>query len=569
MKRSLAWLLAAVLIASYLMGCGGDTGNSSTPQETSRAESSAQESSQAGEESEEPTSDETVSEVYAWPLTDETVELTVFTKLLPQVEDFETNKTTLWYEEQTGVHINWIQAPSADFTTQLNLTFTNGEYPDVYACELNTDQLIMMRNGGVIEPLDDLIDNYAYYANQVFEEHPEYKDYLRAPDGHIYSLWYNDTGKHMYSTYKMFVKQSWLDQLGIESPKTTGEFEQMLIAFRDNDMNGNGDTTDEIPYMSSLDAWGGSPFYFLVYPWQLQSIRGVYKDDDGVWQLAGIQDNYKEALTWIHHLYEEGLIAEETFTQDKSQFKAILNAGSEEESVVGCFTAAYQGEVIDSTAATLPGDYTVVEPLEGPTGIKQAATNGYGEFKPRCTITTVCENPKIAMQWLDFWISEEGRLIQEYGVEEGVDYEIVDEPSIYGESTSYVRLFNLAAMQNVVWYNHTTPRNDWERIRYGATAEDGSLDTLLYEAALLYEPYYVNTGIPALSWNEDEVAAEEFSTLKADIDEYVKVNSTAFTLGERSLDEWDDYVQEIRDMGLDRYMELVAMTYDGSNVDYQ
>lgn len=571
MKRALAMILAAAMTVS-IAGCSGSNNSSSTPGSSSgsgTSSSTAGNSSTPADSNTASGTDETVSKVYDWPLVSEPTELTVFTKLLPQVEDFDTNKTTKWYEEQTGVHINWIQVPSADFTTQLNLSYASDDWPDIYSCELSTDQLLMMRNGGVIEPLDDLINNYAYWANQVFKDHPEYKDYLTAPDGHIYSLWYNDTGKHMYSTYKMFVKQAWLDKLGIKSPTTTAEFEEMLKAFRDQDMNGNGNTSDEIPYMSSMSAWGGSPFYYLVYPFQLQSIRGVYKDDSGTWQLAGVQDGYKDAMAWIHSLYEQGLIAEETFTQDKAQFKAILNVGSEAETVVGCFTAAYQGEVIDSTAATIPNDYQVVEPLTGPTGIKQAATNGYGEFKPRCTITTACKNPKVAMQWLDYWLSKDGRIIQEYGVEQGVDYEIVNQKSIYGDPTSYNRLFNLAALQNVVWYNHSTPRHDWEDVRYGAAAEDGSLDTLLYEAALVYEPYHVLTGIPALSWNEDEADAEEFTTLKAEIDEYVKSNSAAFAIGRRSLDEWDAYVKEIENMNLGRYLELVAKTYDSSKVDYK
>ena len=77
------------------------------------------------------------------------------------------------------------------------------------------------------------------------------------------------------------------------------------------------------------------------------------------------------------------------------------------------------------------------------------------------------------------------------------------------------------------------------------------------------------TGIPALSWNEDEGEAEEFSTLKAEIDEYVKSNSAAFAIGRRSLDEWDAYVKEIENMNLSRYLELVAKTYDGSKMDYK
>ena len=570
MKKSVAFLLSLILVITSLLGCGGS--NDSSVTETSQAEASQAEASQAESEESAQTQadDETVTKLYEWPLAEDGAELTIFTKLLTSIEDFDTNKTTLWYEEQTGVHINWIQAPEAEFTTQLNLNITGGEWPDIYAANLSTTELMSMRNGGVIIPLNDLIDTYAYYAHQILEEHPEYRDYLTAPDGNMYSLWYNDTGKHMYYTRKMFVKQSWLEQLGIEAPTTTQEFEDMLIAFRDNDMNGNGDTTDEVPFMSSFKAWGGSPFCYFICPFQMTSGDGIYADEDGTWHLAAAEDGYKEALTWMNHLFEEGLIAEETFTQDKNQFKAIINASSEEEAIVGCFTAAYQGEVINNGSYTQQADYVPVEPLEGPSGQKIAPSSGYGDFKARCAITSVCENPKIAIQWLDFWLSQDGRLYQEYGVEEGVDYQIVDKPSIYGSPTSYERLFELSqsTLQNIVWYNHTVPRHDWEEIRYGNALEDGSQETLLYEAALLYEDYYVPTGLKALFWIEDEVEAEEYDTLKTDINDYIETQSTAFTTGERSLDEFDMFVQELKDIGMDRYLELAGKFYGNSGVDY-
>ncbi len=566
MKKSVAFLLSLILVIASFTGCS-DSGKN----DSSKAESSKAETSQATEESVQTVEDdETVSKIYEWPLSKDGEELTIFTKLLTSIEDFDTNKTTLWYEEQTGVHVNWIQAPEAEFTTQLNLNITGGEWPDIYAANLSTTELTSMKNGGVIIPINDLIDQYAYYAHQILEEHPEYRDYLTAPDGNMYSLWYNDTGKHMYFSRKLFVKQSWLDQLGMDAPTTTQEFEDMLIAFRDNDMNGNGDPTDEVPYMSSFKAWGGTPFCYFICPFQMTSMDGIYEDENGTWHLAAAEAGYKDALTWLNHLYEEGLIAQETFTQDKNQFKAIINASSEEETIVGCFTAAYQGDVINNASYIQQGDYTPIEPLEGPTGQKIAPSNGYGDFKARCAITSVCENPKIAIQWLDFWLCPDGRLYQEYGVEEGVDYQTVDKPSIYGSPTSYERLFELSqsTLQNIVWYNHTVPRHDWEEIRYGNALEDGSQETLLYQAALLYEDYYVPTGLKALFWIEDEVEAEEYDTLKTDINDYIETQSTAFTTGERSLDEFDAFVQELKDIGMDRYLELAGKFYGSSGVDY-
>ena len=56
----------------------------------------------------------------------------------------------------------------------------------------------------------------------------------------------------------MFINKTWLDNLGLEVPTTLGELKDVLIAFRDNDANGNGDTTDEIPL--DFNGWFGGAY---------------------------------------------------------------------------------------------------------------------------------------------------------------------------------------------------------------------------------------------------------------------------------------------------------------------
>ena len=63
-------------------------------------------------------------------ITDEPITLKVFASVKPNVEDMATNLQTLWYEEATGVHIEWEVPSSADFSTKLNLSLASGDYPE-------------------------------------------------------------------------------------------------------------------------------------------------------------------------------------------------------------------------------------------------------------------------------------------------------------------------------------------------------------------------------------------------------------------------------------------------------
>ena len=68
----------------------------------------------------------------------------------------------------------------------------------------------------------------------------------------------------------MFVYKPWLDKQGMDVPETTEEFKDMLIAFRDQDPNGNG-KKDEIPYLSWMGWGGSSPFGYMIDPFELST----------------------------------------------------------------------------------------------------------------------------------------------------------------------------------------------------------------------------------------------------------------------------------------------------------
>lgn len=84
----------------------------------------------------------TISDENVFPIVDEPYELTIWMSPGATIEDMETNATTLWYEEKTGVHVNWIQIPSGEVTTKFNLSISSNEYPDIYSCGFSTDAVM-------------------------------------------------------------------------------------------------------------------------------------------------------------------------------------------------------------------------------------------------------------------------------------------------------------------------------------------------------------------------------------------------------------------------------------------
>ena len=555
LKKIVTMLIIAAMSLS-VVSCSPGGGESSEGTESS-ASSAASSSSSASSAS-------TIEYKEGMPLTDEKVELDIWTVRSTQVEDLETNKLTKWYEEQTNVHVNWISIESTDATTAFNLTLASHDYPDIYARRFSTSEIMMCAEDGVLMPLNDLIDEYAPNLKQKWEENPAFVDYMTAPDGNVYTFFDADTGTHLLAENKMFVYKPWLDKLGLDIPQTTEEFKEMLIAFRDQDPNGNG-LQDEIPYMSCMGWGGSSPFGYMIDPFELST--DFFREEDGTVVYKRNTDGFRDGLAYMRDLYAEGLITEETFVQDMNQLYAVVAATDESSVLVGCSSGIWQGMFNDNTGVNKQYDYVTIPPLEGPTGLRQTATTCpdgvYTFFQNDCAITNECEYPEIAVQWLDYWLGEEATWIQYYGWEEGVDYEVLDEPSVRGDAQSRRMLFDANPVQNVNWLNTVIPRCDFYDVRFSMTYDPTNIDTLLWEVAQPYNDYLVYTGKPLVSWSSDTEMAERQSNFSTLFGEYTKENEVAFVIGTRDLDiEWEAYCQELEELGLPEYLEIMQEVYN-------
>lgn len=512
----------------------------------------------------------TLSAPGEFPIADEPCELNVFAPLDATVEDLETNETTLWYEEKTGVHINWTQVPTSELTTKLNLSISSGEYPDIYTTPFSTDQVIQYGTAGIFMPLEDLIEEHTVNLKQIFADRPDIKEALTAPDGHIYTLFKPDPATYLLVKNKLYVNHDWLEAYcaatGKEAPVTTQEFEDMLIYWRDNDMNGNGDPSDEVPMSSTLQTDGGDFTIYLMNAFQATPNSDyMLADEEGSVEMIAITDEYREGLKWINHLFEEGLIAEETFIQDSTQMQSLVNNNDPAQRVVGAFGGFWSGVSVSPAAMEDAYDvYDVLPPLEGPTGLRQATTDGHLPLYLMGAIPSTCSDPVLAIKWLDFWFGEEGTVMIDYGFED-VNWEWNDTPAINGNTPSRYFLTSRNVLQNTTWYVNTVPYYRTEDSLFGRTPTDHV--PYLYEGAQAYEDFYTLTNFPQFAWCSDVDLLLEYNELKTMINDYLLQMKIQFITGSADVEDdaaWESYVNTLNDMGLERYLEVVKIVNFGA-----
>ena len=545
-KRILSALASTLAVALLVTACGAPNEGNQKESEKETVESVAVDESKA--------SDKTSAEPTV---------LTVFIRE-DSGYDYETNLMTLYLEEKFNVDLQFEQYSKTEgLDTAYNLMLASGEYPDIIlGGALSAAQILAGAEAGALVPLGDYIIEGTSYK-KALDENPEWVDYLTSSDGNIYTFPHTDSGKHMVSKNKMFYRADWLEKLGWENPpSTTEEFKQFLVDIRDNDVNGNGDPDDEIPLAGFVSNNNTDPVFFLMCPFELATNNFYHITDDGELYFEAITDGWRKGLAYIADLYAEGLLAEETFIQDQTTFKALLNKPSE-EALIGAFPRFYRG-VIDKNVMSWYS-YLPLAPLKGDYQ-QTAARMGDSTFSCIGAISTDCEHPDLAFEILDYLISKEGTRLGKSGLE-GVTWEYSDEMSFLGTSPSVKNIAKEKGITNTVWYSAQFPCYDTVEIRYGVLKDEALKETnstqILLEAAEVYEPYYVCDNVPQVVWADDELIIEkaEYSTL---INEYIKVSYTEFILGIRDINDdkqWKAYLDELDAMGLEKYIDILNTYY--------
>lgn len=518
----------------------------------------------------------TVSKPGEFPIVDsgEEVELTVWAILSSSIDEYDTNYQSEWYEEYSGVKIHWVNVPAQGWADAFQKSVMDGDYPDIYLYDFSTSEVDICAEYGAIIPLNDLIEEHCPNIKQWFEEDESLKEAITTPDGNIYTLFSKTYNQSAY-TQKLWVNKDWLaqytDATGNGMPETTEEFKAMLLYFKENDMNGNGDKTDEIPYMGT-DGLDGLYNLFDAFIPCNSSVEGYgCYVKDGELQFSYNTDEFRNALKYVHELFELGLISDQSFTISSSD-RYFYTSPSSSETTVGVASAVKASGLVQLSNEENSldySDYVAIPPLEGPNGTRSYVTNGTNIIGLRNAITTKCEYPEVAIKWLDYWYSEEGRLWSVNGGLENEHWEYVEGETISGKGEVVSSLVD--DKTNFSWtgqgVNNMIFESDFEHMDISILGRNDSLAT--YMADKEYSKYAIDSGWPKIVWVTDENSegASKYSELVKLIKDHVTQSYTDFTMGELDINNdtvWSDYVNKLEDMGLEEYKSLVKLYMKGN-----
>lgn len=317
LKKGLAWLFAAVLLIGSLAGCSG--GNNSSKTDSSKADASKADASQAGDVSQGETLPENLAVLNTeadFPVVTSPITLTLMGARKGSQGEWEGSEVLQEMAGTDGVTLDIDAVLSDNWDTQKNLAFASQTLPDVfYAGSFSTaEELDYGDDQKMLMDISGLIETYCKNLTAVLDEKPSVRSSITTPSGAIYCLPYiNDMDRDL--TTKYWINQKWIEQLGKKAPTTADELYEILLGFRDNDMNGNGDASDEIPFSWSKSienfykttAWFGATF---------DTSTQMGYDDNGTVFYGPFSDAFKQMVTWFSNAWKDGLLDSEIFEQD-------------------------------------------------------------------------------------------------------------------------------------------------------------------------------------------------------------------------------------------------------------
>lgn len=504
-----------------------------------------------------------------FPIVSEPVSLSMFihSRLGVDSYDVDDNKFTQWLTEQTGVDLTFVMAPEQTATEKLNVLLAGGDYPDIICMSINRIQAKVLGEQGVYLRLNDYVDEYAPTLKQILTDNPQFALTVTTPDGSMYGLPNINECYHCSLDAKMWVYQPWLDTLGLDVPETTEEFREMLLAFKNDDPNGNG-LQDEIPLMGSHNGgWNAFPEYFLMNSFVYYSpeyAQGLYVQDGKV-TAAYTTEEWKDGLKYLNGLVEEGLIAPETYTQDNS---ILIQNVENQTHIIGAVPSGYMGMFCQISTSDKWKDYVAIAPVEGPEGVRYAKYGPYDAAPMRFAITNKCEYPEVAVRLADFMYSEDATMRSVNGpLNEGFRFLEPDSGKIGidGQPALYESLSPI---------DEQPPNSSWNQMALGMRTRDfraksAVTDAVAFEKPLEeyteanYEPYAppLDMIIPPIYFTEEQ--STDLLAIESTLKSYIEEKNATFITGTLPIDEnWDAYLAELEAIGLSKLLAIYQEALD-------
>jgi putative aldouronate transport system substrate-binding protein len=470
-------------------------------------------------------------------------------------------------EEVSNVRIEWIHpASGAAGNEQFAIMVASSDLPDMINWPFGdarggAEALIRDK---VLAPISEK-DAQAYLPNYLAVMNNN-KDFLNSTildDGTFFQMVnfaYDWDKKEMveFQTQGPFIRKDWVNKVNKQIPTTVAELYDVLSAIKKTDVNGKGAGTT-IPFV--VDRGGAGDRSFIA----LRAMAGLFGTrwgdphlQNGKVVYGPTTSNYRKYIETMAQWYSEGLINND-FPVLPDSIPMFLNS-------TAAFTIGAMGAGLSACRIALKqsdpaSDLISIPYPKGPDGFSNLVLDVWRN--PRATaLTSANKYPAQSLKWLDYLFTPQGSIDSTFGIL-GESYSMVNgKPQLIrdvayptsgltsDESIGRFALspINFPYVRDVNFYWQITYVEDWQR-QIQTDWDKARRDILL----------------PPITLNADDTT--RVANIMADIKTYVDEMTVKFIVGQEPLSRYDQFVQNIRNMNIDRAVEIYQTALDRYNAN--
>jgi len=234
----------------------------------------------------------------------------------PEGSTVTDNEMTRYIQENFGdpnnIDVEFVAIPRSEEINTLNVQMAAGTAPDLIFT-YNEGAIYNWAQQGGLTDLGPAIEQYGPNLQQYLKDSLAFGVF----DGTQYAVVARRVNQEKYSS---FIRQDWLDKLGLQAPTSTEETYNVLKAFKEAKLG--GDRT--IPLGFSLTPDSYEPVIWSFLKEQSDEARYLKAVTIGSREYPILIDGHKDALQFLNKLYNEGLM-DPDFALDKDKKKRTEN----------------------------------------------------------------------------------------------------------------------------------------------------------------------------------------------------------------------------------------------------
>ena len=409
-RRLVAGLMAAMMVMSFA-ACGGKGGDTPANTGESKGDTQAESDSEGGSKYQTTYGSKQFDDV--------TIQVELFDRSnAPEGSTITDNRWTKYCQDamkEVGINLEFVAVPRSDEVTKMQTMMSSGTAPTLTLTYNYTYARDYYKDGGIWD-LSEFVDGEDQAQNLKKYIGDNCLSLGRNSDGNLFGIVARRATTAMSD---IFIRQDWLDKLGLETPSTVDEYYTAIEKMVKENPEGNSGVIGIVP--SGVDSNTTAGYRNVIAMAFMKNVADEEKMAVGEGFEFYADEGYREYMRFLNKCYNNGLMNQEFYAQTTEQMQSYFVNGQlgTFESNVGYNVDILRGSLLQTLKEKNPDAEFIAMPMlkNENNGERYSAVYGEGGLIAFVPKTFSEEQVEAAVTYLDWLSTEEGGFAIYHGIE--------------------------------------------------------------------------------------------------------------------------------------------------------